>query len=44
LIDDAIGSGFDTRSDQPSEIHVHGDWVEGDKIGQDKIEGDQIKT
>jgi internalin A len=44
LIDDAIGSGVNTRSDQPSEIHVHGDWVEGDKIGQDKIEGDQIKT
>jgi internalin A len=43
LIDDAIGSGVDTRSDQPSEIHVHGDWIEGDKIGQDKIEGDQIK-
>ena len=37
LIDDAIGSGIRAASTDRPEIHVHGDWVEGDKMGGDKV-------
>jgi hypothetical protein len=43
LIDDAIGSVVIAMLNQLSQIYVHGDWTEGDKIGTDKVEGDKTE-